>query len=86
MAAFRAVENHVPVARCANTGLTVLFDSNGRAREKLPTFRAGVLIGELPPAGRPTFYTRFGDWPGLLCGAALMIAALVALTPRRARG
>ena len=84
MACFRAVENHVPLARCANTGLTVLIDSNGRMREKLPTFQRGVLVAELAPAGIPTFYTRFGDWVGVGCGLALAGFALLALTARRA--
>ena len=85
MACFRAVENHVPLARCANTGLTMLIDSNGRVRERLPTFERGVLVAELAAPGIPTLYTRWGDWVGILCGATTAVLALVALTSRRAR-
>jgi len=46
MAALRAVENHVPLVRCANTGLTLLVDSSGRVRGSLPVFQAGVLAGD----------------------------------------
>src|SRR5207249_10036416 len=44
MAVFRAVENHVPLARCANTGLTLIADANGRVRAKLPVFTPAVLV------------------------------------------
>ena len=41
MAVFRAVENHVPLARCANTGLTLLADSYGRVERKAAGVHAG---------------------------------------------
>jgi len=85
MAVFRAAENHVPLARCANTGLTMLIDANGRVVKRLPTFEPAVLVGELPSPGFPTLYTRFGDWPGVLCALALAGAIWGALTAR-ARG
>ena len=69
MSVFRAVENRVPLARCANTGLTLVADANGRVLATLPVFQPGVLVMELPRSavlGFPTPYTRFGDWPGLL--------------------
>ena len=72
MAALRAVENHVPLVRCANTGLTLLVDSSGRVRGSLPVFQVGVLAGDPGPPGLPTPFTRFGDWPGAL-GAATVV-------------
>jgi apolipoprotein N-acyltransferase len=81
MAVFRAVENHVPLARCANTGLTLIVDAYGRVVARLPLLEPGVLAAELPPPGRPTFYTRLGDWPGVL--AWILVAALA--WPRRRR-
>jgi apolipoprotein N-acyltransferase len=81
MAIFRAVENHVPLARCANTGLTFLVDANGRVVDRLPIMESGVLIHALPPPGLPTLYTRIGDWPGALA----LVIALVLLWPARKR-
>ena len=49
MAVFRAVENHVPLARCANTGLTMLIDANGRVTAAPSGFKSAVLVGD---AGR----------------------------------
>jgi len=86
MAVFRAVENRVPLARCANTGLTLVADANGRVVATLPVFEPGVLVTELPlPAavGFPTPYTRFGDWPGLLSLLALAGFALRAAVRSR---
>ena len=82
MAVFRAAENHVPLARCANTGLTLLVDANGRVTRRLPTFRASVLVGELSSPGFVTPYTRIGDWPGLLAALLVGVAAARALTAR----
>jgi apolipoprotein N-acyltransferase len=90
MAAFRAVENHVPIARCANTGRTEVIDAYGRVRARVPEFREATLIAPLPPRGPVTWYSRVGDWPGALAAAAVLVLALGgaagALTPREPRG
>jgi apolipoprotein N-acyltransferase len=78
MAVFRAAENHVPLARCANTGLTLLVDSHGRITRDLPVFTTGVLVGPLGVPGRPTPFTRWGDWPGALACAAVLALAVIA--------
>jgi len=79
MANFRAVENHVPLARCANTGLTELIDANGRVTHALPVFQPGVLVGRLGVPGVPTLFGRFGDWPGVLAGAVVLVLIVLAL-------
>jgi apolipoprotein N-acyltransferase len=79
MAVFRAVENHVPVARCANTGLSWMIDARGRVTRSGPVFEPAVVTGPVGAAGPPTPYTRFGDWPGLACGIATAALAFIAL-------
>lgn len=81
MANFRAVENHVPLARCANTGLTELIDAHGRVTRVLPVFTPGVIVGRLGVPGVPTLFGRFGDWPGVL--AYVMVAVFVCVVVRR---
>jgi apolipoprotein N-acyltransferase len=90
MAVFRAVENHVPLARCANTGLTLMVDAYGRVTRRLPILVPEVLTVELPPPAvqgpdqsgpLPTLFTQVGDWPGWL---ALFVVATLCW-PRRAR-
>ena len=82
MAPFRAVENHVPLARCANTGLTLIADAHGRVTHRLPVWTAATLTGPLAEPGLPTPFTRYGDWPGLL--AALGVVALALIGAQRA--
>jgi apolipoprotein N-acyltransferase len=55
MAPFRAVENHVPLARCANTGMSFLVDAYGRVTQRVPVYQSVVLVSALgaprPPTG-----------------------------------
>jgi len=81
MAVFRAVENHVAVARCANTGLSWVIDPRGRVIRSDGEFETAVVAGPIAPAGPPTLYTRWGDWPGFACVAAALV--LMAMAMRR---
>ena len=85
-AAFRAVENGVPLLRCSNNGLTCWIDSRGRLRElfrdqKGSEYGVGFVTWQIPllapeqKAGR-TFYNRHGDWFGWIC--TIVTAVLVA--------
>ena len=85
-AIFRAVENRVPLLRCANNGLTCWIDAQGRIREMensggsiyRPGFIAPKISLPAPGAGERTIYNQFGDWFGWGCcglsGVALMAA------------
>ena len=72
----------MPLARCANTGITEMIDAHGRVTARLPVFVSRVLLAPLPAVGARTLYTRVGDWPGLL---SLLLSLLLALWPRRRR-
>lgn len=58
---FRAVENHVPVLRAANSGVTCFIDANGRVESSLPLFTEGALTGRLRLGNGGTFYSRHGN-------------------------
>jgi apolipoprotein N-acyltransferase len=85
-AVFRAVENGVPLVRCANTGLTCWIDSNGRVREIFKdkngsVYGVGTMTIELPLSqsaeNRPaTFYNRHGDLFGWACVAVAVLVLL----------
>ena len=85
-AVFRAVENHRPLVRVTNHGVTCVVDEFGIVRERLAPFTEGAANWELSvPRAQPlTFYTRFGDAfvAGCVLVTALGIAA--ALFRRRA--
>jgi apolipoprotein N-acyltransferase len=83
MAVFRCAENRVPMARCANTGLTVIIDAYGRITARLPVFRAEVLVAPLPKPGPPAPFTRWGDWPGAAAALAALALVVRALARRR---
>jgi apolipoprotein N-acyltransferase len=91
-AVFRAVENGVPLVRCANNGLTCWVDSRGGLHEvRFPgspdIYKAGYKIATVPlPAdGKwpPTFYRHRGDWFGWGCVATAALALMASFVRRR---
>jgi len=81
MAVFRAVENRVPVARAANTGISGFIDAKGRILETSAIFTTAYLTHTLTPGNVKTFYTRYGDVFSYLCLLASIV--LLAKLPRR---
>jgi apolipoprotein N-acyltransferase len=70
VAPLRAVENRVPVFRCANGGISCIIDSHGNIITKpiQPNDTQDFLIGQIPVGDqRHTLYTRYGDWFPILC-------------------
>ncbi len=89
-AVFRAVENGLPLVRCANNGITCWIDASGRVREILrdksgSVYGVGSLTVEIPVGEprAPTFYHRHGDWFGWSC---VILSALLAVRRILARG
>ena len=80
-AAFRAVENGVPLVRCANNGVTCWIDAQGRLRDVAggeggDVYGAGFLRITVPLTNasgtirEPTWYWLHGDVFGWTCVAA----------------
>ncbi len=67
MAVFRAVENRVPVARAANTGISGFIDSQGHILAASGIFTRSHLTRTIVPGAERTFYTRFGDLFSYAC-------------------
>jgi apolipoprotein N-acyltransferase len=74
IARIRAIEEAIPVARAANTGISAVIDANGRLVAQLGLGMRGALDAKLPKALAPTTYARFADlgFLLLLLGAAVM--------------
>jgi apolipoprotein N-acyltransferase len=73
MAVFRAVENRVPVARAANTGVSGFIDAKGRILETSPIFTETHLTRTLTPGSMRTFYTKHGDLFAYACAIAAIV-------------
>ncbi len=58
----RAIEEGIPVARDANTGVSAVIDALGRIRASLGLGKTGIVDSGLPRAVSQTPYVRFGDW------------------------
>ncbi len=71
----RAVETGRTVLRCANTGLTLVANSDGTVRRTLPIFSQGVQVEPVRLESGRTVYSRYGDWPALLVGIAMLALA-----------
>jgi apolipoprotein N-acyltransferase len=74
MAVFRAVENRVPVARAANTGVSGFIDAKGRILGTSNIFTEAHLTRRIEPGHEKTFYTRSGDLFSYLCVFVIILA------------
>ena len=78
MATLRAVENRVPIARAANTGISALIDSGGRVVQSTDLFTREILSGKIGINKSRTFYTEFGDLFTYLCvGFSVLFLILI---------
>ncbi len=59
-ARMRAVEEGLPLARAAQTGISAVFDSRGRTVARMDLAETGVVVAPLPRAGSPTAFARLG--------------------------
>lgn len=77
-ARFRAVEEGLPLARPANTGITAMIDPYGRVVASLPRGEDGVLDVKLPQALHLTLFARFGVAIPIIFVVLLLIKAVFA--------
>lgn len=75
----RAVEEGLPLARAANTGVSGMVDAYGRIVAKSSLGKQAVMDILLPKSAPPTPYSRFGDIPFL----AFLLLGLGALFLKR---
>lgn len=92
-AAFRSVENGVPLLRSCNNGLTCWIDSRGRIRDTFRDARgsihgAGVMLADIPLLStgeklQPTFYNQHGDWFGWGCVGITLVLSVRRFSERK---
>ena len=76
IAKLRAVENRIPIARSANTGISALILPTGRVDRKIPFDKQEILVASVPIRNISSFYTKYGDWFALICTLILIITIL----------
>jgi len=62
IARFRAIENHIPVVRSANTGISLILDGYGRDVQHLGFDCSGWLSATIAQGRPTTIYNKFGNW------------------------
>ncbi len=63
----RAIEQRIPVVRCANTGISMIYDRAGRIQSKMGLGENGVVSAGIIPRTSLTFYGKFGDVFAIIC-------------------
>jgi apolipoprotein N-acyltransferase len=65
---FRTIENGIPMARAANSGISVFYDEYGREYHTTQLFERSIISMDIPlaKAGHSTLYSRIGDTVELL--------------------
>lgn len=76
----RAIEEGLPIARAAGTGVSAIIDPLGRIRSELDMNKTGVVDGTLPQALPPTFYALHGDV--LFAGLIVLFVGLAGVLMR----
>lgn len=83
IAVFRAIENRISIARCANTGVSMFIDPFGRVIGATKIFVRTTVIDQIPSKLKDTFYTRHGDWFAQGCFLVGFFFILASLLKRK---
>jgi apolipoprotein N-acyltransferase len=79
-ARLRAVEEGLPLARDANSGITAMINAFGHVEASLPLKSQGVLVEPLPGKLPPTLFSRLGlSLPIILSTVVIIAGTLISI-------
>ena len=61
LARLRAIENRVPVVRCANTGISGIIRPDGTVQNIIDLNQKGIISESVNIGSESSFYTKYGD-------------------------
>ncbi len=79
IATFRAIENRIEIARCANTGISSFIDIYGRVKQSTEIFEEDVITDKVHLRTHTTFYTKYGNVFSYFVSVVTIFAVLSAL-------
>lgn len=83
MAVFRAVENRVPIARAANSGVSGFIDEKGRILKQSDIFKDESLTEIVTVSRHNSFYTQHGDMFVYICiGLSCILLTVMILSQK----
>lgn len=72
--ALRAIETRRSIARSSNDGITCFINQKGEIEKSVSDFSPDVLHGTLKTNSKVTFYSKAGDYIGIIAAITLAIA------------
>lgn len=73
----RAIEQGLPLARAANTGVSAMIDPYGRLIEDLGLGESGVVDAMLPSGLQPTPYVVVGDYVAIVVALGVFVLTAI---------
>jgi apolipoprotein N-acyltransferase len=77
MCVMRAIENRIPLARSANSGISLFVDRVGRISKATNLFITDIRRDRLALREESTFFTRHGMWVGRGCVLLTLLLFLI---------
>ncbi len=86
MSILRAVENRVPLLRCANTGVSMFVDQAGRVIDSIGMDLEGILLVPVNKLKERSFYNKAGQIPFSVMTVVLLSLPVIISSFRRKTG
>ena len=73
LARLRAIENRIPIVRCANTGISGIINFDGSIKTKVELNEKKIIFESLSSNKNGSFYTKYGDIFAIIISIIILI-------------